>query len=487
MPSFLFSLLNLRLVAMTSSTALECWEIAEYCFAGLVTLACFGDYVADFTNWFTGGDERRKTSLRKRSTLVLVASLALELICLVNTNIQSSRLIGSLRDLANDADRHATTALDKSTQASALANKTEQDAQKAIRKLYIEELVMRIKIADDARARDELLRIFAGTESDQKEIQILMPGLVQQTLPATVPKDTCINPDGRTFQKLITSPNIAIRQSLVSDCARLLSLQPLQESADGREELHSTKFVHLIVPNLLDVAVIDPSVSIRGQAVNALAPVFANLPNFPANRLQSLDTKELQNWWRSHDPDYDALALLSSAKAYLNEDKSHLDSASVYDIIRPYEHYSSPTVGQQFGSLLNQMRSAAKQLNIGPIEDGLLLYHHGNDCPDIENHLNAILAEHPRADYGTESRSLNGLRYVETCDSYRPLVPNVANFAISTPQLSQRYAAALVLNRWTNSSLSDPFDVTTIKNWWDGHKDDYPTKYVNNLPMCSEC
>src|SRR2546428_470328 len=41
---------------------------------------------ADFTNWFTGGIEERKELLAKGSTLLLVGSLALELICLVRTN-----------------------------------------------------------------------------------------------------------------------------------------------------------------------------------------------------------------------------------------------------------------------------------------------------------------------------------------------------------------------------------------------------------------
>jgi hypothetical protein len=47
------------------TSALAFWEVAEYCFGGLVALACFGEYAADFTNWFTGGMEEKSERLQK--------------------------------------------------------------------------------------------------------------------------------------------------------------------------------------------------------------------------------------------------------------------------------------------------------------------------------------------------------------------------------------------------------------------------------------
>jgi hypothetical protein len=70
-------------------TALSWWEKGEYFFAGLVVIACFGEYVGEFKNWLTA---ERKEQLRKTSTIVLIAALSLELVCLIGTNIVSGRI-----------------------------------------------------------------------------------------------------------------------------------------------------------------------------------------------------------------------------------------------------------------------------------------------------------------------------------------------------------------------------------------------------------
>ena len=79
-----------------SETMLARWEYAEYVAVLFVILGVVGEYVADFTNWLTGGDEARKRRLGKISTLVLIAALAVELVCLVKTNSTSGQIIASL-------------------------------------------------------------------------------------------------------------------------------------------------------------------------------------------------------------------------------------------------------------------------------------------------------------------------------------------------------------------------------------------------------
>ncbi|MGB7231911.1 MAG: hypothetical protein WBD19_09570 [Candidatus Acidiferrum sp.] len=127
------------------STSLSRWEIAEYVFAGLVTLACAGEYIADFTTLITGGCEERRKRLAKISTLLLIVSLSLELICLAKTNSLSGMLIGSLSERAEEADekaRRAITdsstalsqakdALDKAGAAQGSIGKAEDEANKA--------------------------------------------------------------------------------------------------------------------------------------------------------------------------------------------------------------------------------------------------------------------------------------------------------------------------------------------------------------------
>jgi hypothetical protein len=120
------------------SESLSRWELAEYISTGLVTLACIGEYIADFTNWFTGGEKGRKERLTKASTLLLIAALAAELLCVVRTNQLSGGVIESLGDKATEADgkaRQALTdsgsALTKSAQALAVSGLSKDSADSA--------------------------------------------------------------------------------------------------------------------------------------------------------------------------------------------------------------------------------------------------------------------------------------------------------------------------------------------------------------------
>ena len=107
------------------------WEWAEYVACAFVAIACAGEYIADFTDWFTAGDERRKKRLAKRSTLLLIVSLSVELFCLVQTNSISGQLIGSLSEKATSADTKAQSALDKSGVAESKADAAGVKAGKA--------------------------------------------------------------------------------------------------------------------------------------------------------------------------------------------------------------------------------------------------------------------------------------------------------------------------------------------------------------------
>jgi len=113
------------------SKSLSCWEYAEYVCAFLVAVACAGEYIADFSDRFTGGIEERKRRLAKRSTLLLIAALALELICLVKTNSLSGLLIGSLSDKAEKAEKNAEQAIADSAIAEKQSAQATIDAGKA--------------------------------------------------------------------------------------------------------------------------------------------------------------------------------------------------------------------------------------------------------------------------------------------------------------------------------------------------------------------
>jgi len=97
-----------------------------------VTIACAEKYVAEFKNWFTCGIKERKDRLAKRSTLLLIVALSLELICLVRTNILSGMLIGSLSEKAEEADRKAKTALGNSATALTQSRTAEDSSSRAL-------------------------------------------------------------------------------------------------------------------------------------------------------------------------------------------------------------------------------------------------------------------------------------------------------------------------------------------------------------------
>src|SRR5947209_3234272 len=77
------------------------WEHAEYVFAALVATACLGEYIADFNKrqWVVA----HKDGIAKRATLLLIAALALELVCVIQTNDLSGNVIGSLGQKAEEA------------------------------------------------------------------------------------------------------------------------------------------------------------------------------------------------------------------------------------------------------------------------------------------------------------------------------------------------------------------------------------------------
>lgn len=113
------------------SSSLSHWEYAEYFFAGLVTLGCAGEYVANFTDWFTCGIDEKKKRLEKRSTLLLVAALVFELICLAKTNQISGRIIGSLGEKAEQASNETERAITNADSAISKAQSADDKSQQA--------------------------------------------------------------------------------------------------------------------------------------------------------------------------------------------------------------------------------------------------------------------------------------------------------------------------------------------------------------------
>jgi hypothetical protein len=110
------------------SQSLHRWEIAEYIFEGLVIIACAGELVADLGRKCL----KKAHRIQRLSTILLVAALSMELICLVKTNDLSGRVIGSLSDKAEKADAEAQSAIDKSSLAEGKSNAAIADSSTAL-------------------------------------------------------------------------------------------------------------------------------------------------------------------------------------------------------------------------------------------------------------------------------------------------------------------------------------------------------------------
>src|SRR5664280_2030999 len=108
------------------------WEHAEYVFGALVAAACAGEYIADFNKrpWVKAHKDR----IAKISTLVLVAALVFELICITRANGKSDEVISKLRDEAEAADNLAQSAVQNSNTALGTSATALSQAKDAVTK-----------------------------------------------------------------------------------------------------------------------------------------------------------------------------------------------------------------------------------------------------------------------------------------------------------------------------------------------------------------
>jgi hypothetical protein len=148
------------------------WEWAEYASCALVALGCTGEYIAEFTDCWTGGLKERKDRLAKRSTLLLISALALELMCLVKTNSISGMLIGSLSEKAGAAETKAQSAFDKSALAESKAGNASTLAGDALTDSKAAKDVAgeaQEKVGTVAKQADDLLTKYVKAEKELEE------------------------------------------------------------------------------------------------------------------------------------------------------------------------------------------------------------------------------------------------------------------------------------------------------------------------------
>jgi hypothetical protein len=117
-------------------SALWWWELGEYASEAVVILGCAGEFIAEFTDLFARGDERKKRRVSKASLLILMIGLAAGLVCLMRATILSGKIIASLNDeaalagkAAGDANERAAVARGQAAAAQLEADKIEEQME----------------------------------------------------------------------------------------------------------------------------------------------------------------------------------------------------------------------------------------------------------------------------------------------------------------------------------------------------------------------
>jgi hypothetical protein len=157
---------------LTVDTTLTRWEYGEYASAAIVIAGVVGEFLADFSNVCCIRDiPEHKDKLGKLATLVLIAGLAAELVCLVNTNVLSGRIIAFLGKQAAEAvatakrfEAQIASANSASAEAVARAAEAHRMAEsERLERIKIEESVAWRRLTKDQQSKlADRLRPFSG-------------------------------------------------------------------------------------------------------------------------------------------------------------------------------------------------------------------------------------------------------------------------------------------------------------------------------------
>ncbi len=168
--------------------SLHGWEIGEYVSEGLVIIACAGELIADLGEKWLG--ERRKKHVERWSTLLLVLALAASLKCIMRTNELSGTVIGSLGDMAEQADTKAKTAISDSSTALSQAKDALGKAGKAEEKASAADATA-LSARHKAAKLDEQLSAtkqkLNDVEGKRAELETSLKNLATCTAPRVIP------------------------------------------------------------------------------------------------------------------------------------------------------------------------------------------------------------------------------------------------------------------------------------------------------------
>lgn len=244
------TLTALEVVSLTSR--IDRWEYAEYACTAFVAIACLGEYIADFTDWWSGnvckcfGDlEHRKERIAKFSTLVLIAALAGELLCVVRTNQLSGELVGDLGDRSEEAFSKSEKALNDSGKATTESEKAKTTASSAVvlagtAKKEADSFERDIKLArkQAAEAESHLSEAVSMAIAEEAELRKLEAQVAPRTLNADQMRSVRDHlqifrghPAVRVTSYALDGEGAAVATEIISIISSATGVMPLDERA----------------------------------------------------------------------------------------------------------------------------------------------------------------------------------------------------------------------------------------------------------------
>lgn len=322
--------------------------------------------------------------------------------------------------------------------------------------------------ADDANAFDELVSIRDKETPDQQALIKTAiadrEAYARENLdPGQVTGSCGFSPSG--FREELQRPDRAHRKRAIAGCDPLVAAA--DNSARNRPQLEQMERmfpeIDLIAPRIVDVALHDPSLSVRAQAVNTTNLWFRGAPGVPLDGFDLLETGALSEWWKQNEANYKTLILLSRANFYISE---NLSSVTLYDeIIQQLVPHATPPLKKALGASLAQMRSDAGR----PLHTELLArLKKETSCARVARDIEGDLPNWDPDDIQLNRGERDQLAFLATCAIDEHMLPLIAAYAAKTHVLNARYWAVMIVNKLAGATL-DPFNTSDIHNWWEKH------------------
>jgi len=328
---------------------------------------------------------------------------------------------------------------------------------------------------DDAKAFDELLRIRAnGTPEQRMRASAVITERYSHIRDQFPHGDIsyCPHPLDIKYKTLYVSQDSRARFTTLFGCRDWWNgRERSDEWWDGNTQFFRDNpspipidpliVAQSLAPEFVEFALHDPSLSVRAAAVNGLMDLFRIPQSVPRDGFNLLDVSGLEDWWRTVEPNYRAIVILSRATAT----PFNLDRVQFYDALLSVKSSTPPTLRDFADKTLADMRARAASLH-DIAEDKKKL----GDVTCASVHLSFARQTDswrtdPKIRVNENEYSTNEIESLEGCPAEPKFLSDLVVFATKSQSLKTRYAATRLINEWVGTKLT-PLDNAAILKWW---------------------